>query len=222
MCFNNFCFIRGCHIPPFHEDCYKFVSGCVPTGFLSATSYQFHPTFKEKQHREALLQRIWIDKLHDWSDFKKFGLPVELLAKIASWSLREFAISWSLGRLSIRDHDMDGNRSEHSEILVDLSVPVYARYTAIDGTVYLAELRNSSFPGCRQRWDGIQAAFCVDIGSDDLGVRCLRITSIADTAGNAAAPPGLWWKRISRVGGVLQLRVITDVSSSPEWHIPWC
>lgn len=121
---------------------------------------------------------------------------MELLTKIASWSLREFAISWRLALPSITDYDKDGHKSEHGDSLVDLSLPLYTRYITIDWIVYLEKLRNSSFPGCRQRSDGkktaMQAAFYVDVGNDDLGVRCLRIISTTDAAGNAAVPPGLW------------------------------
>lgn len=51
-----------------------------------------------------------------------------------------------------------------SKSLVDLSLPIYAGYTTIDGTVFLGKLRNSSFLGCRQRSDGMRAACYVDIG----------------------------------------------------------
>lgn len=103
-----------------------------------------------------------------------------------------------------------------SEFLVDLTHKVYAQYRVVDGVCYIKSLRNTKSETDKKevlllRAQEKAAIHKVFIAEDHLGIRSVHFTP---SSRRPDLGPGVWWKCISRRGGIAKIRAITDVSKT--------
>lgn len=103
-----------------------------------------------------------------------------------------------------------------SEFLVDLTHKVYAQYRVVDGVCYIKSLRNTKSETDKKevlllRAQEKAAIHKVFIAEDHLGIRSVHFTP---SSRRPDLGPGVWWKCISRRGGIAKIRAITDVSKA--------
>lgn len=223
LCFHNLCrFYRTNRYQAisFHRGCLSF----APSSILPSPPARHHlhrsgrrvrpairPTVGEMREQEYFLQRYRLQKL-----------PPELWLRTMPLCLRELSIAYYSGRQSMHVLQQDGHAvtprdgSMHLVQIIDLSAPVFARYTTLYGKVYLQSLGNVQIPGSQLRSDATsndsEPPLHVAVGFDHSGVRHLRIVRAQNLSKfeREATPVGLWWKTVS--GRELRLEVQSDVS----------
>lgn len=106
-----------------------------------------------------------------------------------------------------------------SEFLVDLSRNIYAQSRDFDGVYYIESLRNSKSEEAAEnevlllRPQEAGAIHAVLIAEDHVGVRAVHFAS-SSRVPQTSLGPGVWWKSISRRGGIAKIRATTDVSKA--------
>jgi hypothetical protein len=142
-----------------HAGCARMATrlGSPFNKYRHCTEYAYQPT-KEHQRR----RRECIRNLIETSLRETFGkLPLELWKMVSDDD--ELIKLYTLAEKSLKRRQKDWS--------VDLTLPVWATYTAIDGVEYVSSLSNSQNTKSRRVCQDITADKVLYISSDHLGIR---------------------------------------------------
>ncbi|RSL44389.1 hypothetical protein CEP54_014708 [Fusarium duplospermum] len=133
--------LQGCHLtcpheegdqlPAYHVECLEYAPPLTKEK-LRATEYAYEPTTSEDPRRASRIQNLAARRLQIDCPF----LPAEVCLLITKELARECA--------AIATHEMLQGRSLQAlDCELDVSMPVWARYTSIDGIRYVESLSNT-------------------------------------------------------------------------------
>ncbi|KAI2631848.1 hypothetical protein GGR54DRAFT_2487 [Hypoxylon sp. NC1633] len=208
-------------------------SGCArlvvqkPYNVSLATSYAYEPSMRELTRRETWLRsNLASDLILSHHHY----IPPELRQMIAQQLLREYAVLKAASCL----HKLQ----RPTNICVDLSTKVWARYTEFEGITYISDLTNRPGDGYEVIFDpeSAQRIDCMYMSEDHLGVRQIHFSSCGQVP-PATPSLGVWWTTLQTASSnpkvlgkidSIKLRDVAWVEPIPElapvstcaWEIP--
>ncbi|KAJ4127083.1 hypothetical protein NW768_008706 [Fusarium equiseti] len=159
-CVNDYCKHYGGLAVAFHVDCATRAAhfGSPLNKYRHCTEFAYQPT-KEHQRR----RRECIRNLIENSLSKTFGkLPIELWRIVSDDD--DLINLYTLAEKSLK-------RQPNSYFSIDLTLPVWATYTAIDGVEYVGSLSHSQTAKAHRICENVCENKVLYISSDHLGIR---------------------------------------------------
>lgn len=143
----------------FHAGCARMATrlGSPLNKYRNCTEYSYQPTKEHQFRRRESIRYLIESSLH-----KTLGkLPLELWKMVSDDD--ELIKLYTLAEKSLKRRQKDWS--------IDLTLPVWATYTAIDGVEYVSSLSNSPNTKSRHVCQDITADKVLYISSDHLGIR---------------------------------------------------
>lgn len=198
----------------FHSSCVEFKSFAISDDFLAVTEHSIRLSELEERQRFKRIQNLLAPKIYDLLPVK---FPSEITTMISSHLVSESAMVTA---------ENQSVSSQASDIIVDLSVDVYASYSVLDGVRYVKSLRNDvDETGEYHRVLNVEQQSTVSmvrICEDHLGIRLVQFLPLTSLSSKAPVVEG-WWRDVSpsRLSGnapranFSAIRVESDVSMLP-------
>ncbi|RFN43511.1 hypothetical protein FIE12Z_12262 [Fusarium flagelliforme] len=159
FCANDYCKHLGGLAVPIHVDCANMAAhlGSPLNKYRRCTEYAYQPTKEHQRRRRECIRNLIDNSLRESFD----KLPLELWRMVSDDD--ELIRLYTLAEMSLKRRQKDWS--------IDLTLPVWATYTTIDGVEYVSSLSNSQTTKARRVCQDIKADKVLYISSDHLGIR---------------------------------------------------
>ena len=160
----SFCANHSCKHPhglavAIHAGCARMATrlGSPLDRYHDCTEYSYQPTKEHQRGRRDCIRNLIENSLRE-----RFGkLPLELWKVVSDND--DLIKLYTLAEMSFKRRQMHWS--------IDLTLPVWATYTAIDGVEYVSSLSHSQTAKARRVCENVGADKVLYISSDHLGIR---------------------------------------------------
>ncbi|KAH7173851.1 uncharacterized protein B0J16DRAFT_406211 [Fusarium flagelliforme] len=214
FCANDYCKHLDGLAVAIHVDCANMAAhlGSPLNKYRRCTEYAYQPTKEHQRRRRECIRNLIDNSLRE--RFSK--LPLELCRMVSDDD--ELIRLYTLAEMSLERRQKDWS--------IDLTLPVWATYTTIDGVEYVSALSNSQTTKSRRVCQDIIADKVLYISSDHLGIR--QILTDPSRAILDEYHPAYWQtvsvesQTLSFTGDGYRLREVVRPSTQPPvfWPSP--